>query len=234
MSTGSPGDDEALDAMDAGITAAADRAAAREDPVEALALMSRIADRLSGHVNAIGQARGSMAVRLREAWQAAGLRMSYADLGKIMNLTRARAADIVTAAREREEGRKAPIALAVITGARGALVGKRVDGSPPWTFIGGEITDGETAEEAAVREVREETGAEVVAVEVIGRRNPHPATGRDTSYVACRLADPGAEVGVADWDELVEVRWVDLTDARLLLPGLFAPVDAYLARVLRP
>jgi hypothetical protein len=27
-------------------------------------------------------------------------------------------------------------------------------------------------------------------------------------------------------------RWVDLGDACLLLPGLFAPVDAYLARVL--
>jgi 8-oxo-dGTP pyrophosphatase MutT (NUDIX family) len=120
------------------------------------------------------------------------------------------------------------VALAVITGPRGVLLSKRADRRPPWSFIGGEIKPGEDAMAAAVREVREETGAVAVALDVIGRRQ-HPGTGRSVAYVACRMADPDAAVGIADTGELLEVRWVDAGEAQLLMPGLHVPVADYLA-----
>src|SRR5580692_6674761 len=70
-----------------------------------------------------------------------------------------------------------PVVAAIITSPLGVLVGRRNDGSPPWTFIAGEVEPGESPEDAAVREVKEETGCLVTAGGVIGRR-VHPKTGR--------------------------------------------------------
>jgi 8-oxo-dGTP diphosphatase len=115
----------------------------------------------------------------------------------------------------------------VITKGRRVLVVRRPDGMPEWALPGGKIEPGESAAVAAVREAMEETGAVVAAVLVIGRRI-HPETGADLTYVACRHEGMTPELT----EGALEVRWVDLDGARLLLPGLFAPVDAYLARAL--
>jgi 8-oxo-dGTP diphosphatase len=61
-----------------------------------------------------------------------------------------------------------PIAIAVVEHAGCYLIGQRPEGKPLaglWEFPGGKVEAGETAEEAAVRECREETG---IAVEVVG------------------------------------------------------------------
>ena len=101
---------------------------------------------------------------------------------------------------------------------------------PLWTFIAGEIEPGEQPGDAAVREVKEETGLLVRAVEIIGQR-VHPKTERMMVYIA---AEPthGTEIFVGDADELAEVRWVSLNEADELLPGMFGPVHDYLARTL--
>jgi 8-oxo-dGTP diphosphatase len=119
-----------------------------------------------------------------------------------------------------------PVVAAIVTSAEGVLVGRRNDRTPPWGFISGEIEPGELPEDAAVREVKEETGLEVRADQVIGERD-HPATGRHMIYMA---AEPtrGTEVFVGDEAELAEVRWVSLADADELLPGMFGPVREYL------
>jgi 8-oxo-dGTP pyrophosphatase MutT (NUDIX family) len=112
------------------------------------------------------------------------------------------------------------------------LAGKRNDGKPPWTFIAGEVEPGETAPFAAVREVKEETGLEVRAMREIGRR-VHPKTGRTMIYIAAGPVRPDdLDVFVGDTDELAEVRWLTLAEADELLPGMFEPVRAYLARSL--
>ncbi len=72
----------------------------------------------------------------------------------------------------------APIVAAIVTSHLGVLVARRNDGKPPWTFIAGEIEPGEDAADAAVREVKEETGLRIHATGVIGRRI-HPNTGRE-------------------------------------------------------
>lgn len=123
-----------------------------------------------------------------------------------------------------------PVVAAIVTSDQGVLVGKRNDGKPPWTFIAGEIEPGESPEDAAVREVKEETGLLIQAADVIGRR-VHPKTGRTMVYIAA-APTRGTEIFVGDEDELAEVRWVSLAEAdELMQPyGMFEPVHNHLAQ----
>lgn len=124
-----------------------------------------------------------------------------------------------------------PVVAAIVTSGLGVLVGRRHDGKPPWTFIAGEIEPGESPEDAAVREVKEETGLRVLAGNVIGRR-VHPKTGRTMVYMAAAPAGR-TEVFIGDEDELAEVRWVSLAEADELMGGqIFDPVREHLRRQL--
>lgn len=131
-----------------------------------------------------------------------------------------------------EEALEQPIATAIVTSNLGVLVGRRNDGKPPWTFIAGEVEPGESPADAAEREVKEETGLEVEAGQVIGER-VHPKTGRTMIYMAARPVR-GTEVIVGDEVELAEVRWVTLAEADQLMSayGMFEPVHEHLAREL--
>ena len=131
----------------------------------------------------------------------------------------------------RRQGLPRPaIVAAIVTSALGVLVGRRNDGKPPWTFIAGEVEPGESPEDAAVREVKEETGCLVRVGEIIGERD-HPATGRHMIYMAAHPTH-GTDVFVGDEAELAEVRWVGLAEADDLLPGMYGPVRDYLVRTL--
>ncbi len=124
-----------------------------------------------------------------------------------------------------------PIAAAVVTSHLGVLAGRRNDKVPPWTLIAGEIEPGESAADAAVREVKEESGLEVQAGQhEIGRR-VHPVTKRTMIYLACTPV-AGTDVFVGDEDELAEVRWLTLREVDELLKGLYKPVREHLARVI--
>lgn len=124
-----------------------------------------------------------------------------------------------------------PVVAAIVTSPEGVLIGRRRDGKPPWTFIAGEIEPGESPADAAVREVKEETGLRVLAGGVIGRR-VHPKTGRTMVYMAARPTH-GNDVFVGDAEELTEVRWANLAEADELMGGqIFEPVREHLRRQL--
>lgn len=124
-----------------------------------------------------------------------------------------------------------PVVAAIVTSDMGVLAGRRHDGKPPWTFIAGEVEPGESIADAAVREVKEESGMTVLAAErEIGRR-VHPKTGRTMIYLAC--APTGrTEVFVGDPEELAEVRWLSLAEVDELMPGMFEPVHKHLRETL--
>lgn len=127
-----------------------------------------------------------------------------------------------------------PVAAAIITSRLGVLVGARVDGKPPWTFIAGEIEPGESPQDAAVREVKEETGLVVTVDHTIGDR-VHPRTGRTMHYVAASSPTDSTEVFNGDPEELAEVRWVPLQTLDELMGGadkIYPPVREYLAGVI--
>ena len=133
--------------------------------------------------------------------------------------------------RSRREPELLPVAAAIVTSPLGVLAARRNDGSPLWGFITGRVEAGESPAEAAVREVREETGLAIVTGRTLGRR-VHPVTQATMVYIAARPAkgaDP-ATVYVGDADELAEVRWLSLPEVDELMPGVYEPVRAYLAR----
>ncbi|MFH8804086.1 NUDIX hydrolase [Streptomyces sp. NPDC017936] len=104
------------------------------------------------------------------------------------------------------------------------------EGDLLWALPGGAIEDGESVEEAAVRETVEEVGLVVAAVKVLGER-VHPKTGRAMSYTACEVLQ--GEAKVADEDELDAVAWVALDEIPQYVPyGLYEPVQEYLEGVL--
>lgn len=121
-----------------------------------------------------------------------------------------------------------PIAAAVIVkDGRVLLVRRRVaEGSLSWQFPAGAIEPGESAQDAAVREAREETGLDVKAEALLGER-VHPATGRMMAYVACGAV--GGQVKVGDPEEIDAVTWAPRDQLAELVPhGFFGPVQQFL------
>jgi 8-oxo-dGTP diphosphatase len=126
------------------------------------------------------------------------------------------------------------IASAVITdNGKVLLVRRRVkEGSLSWQFPGGEVEHGESASQAAVREVREETGLVVTDSRILGER-VHPNTGRMMIYVACAVVEGDATV--ADDDELDAVAWANQNELAEYVPyGFYSPVQRHLDEVLSP
>jgi 8-oxo-dGTP pyrophosphatase MutT (NUDIX family)/transcriptional regulator with XRE-family HTH domain len=176
----------------------------------------------------VAESRGALTLLIRSAENlgtlASGIRGNAQFLLDHMGGLRAVSANNQTAEMQ-------PVVAAIVTSDRGVLIGRRLDGKPPWGFITGEVEPGELPEDAAVREVKEETGLEVRAGRLIGERNPHPSTGRHLIYMAA-APTRGTDVFVGDEAELAEVRWASVAEAVELLPGMFEPVREHLAREL--
>ena len=91
---------------------------------------------------------------------------------------------------------------------------KSLDGSTSltWAFPGGEIDEGETPEEALVREVRNETGLKVKVVKKISERI-HPQFSVKITYFSCEII-PSAMRPITDVHEVESVKWVNAQELR--------------------
>ena len=125
------------------------------------------------------------------------------------------------------------VAAIIVRDGRVLMVRRRVtEGTLSWQFPAGQSEAGETAEETATREAREEVGIEVMPMRMLGER-VHPATGRHMVYVACDVVSGTPHV--EDADELDAVAWCGLDQLRTNVPaGLYQPVDDYLTASLAP
>jgi 8-oxo-dGTP diphosphatase len=97
-----------------------------------------------------------------------------------------------------------------------------------WNFVTGQVEPGETPDQAAVREAREEVGLTVAVDRQLGER-VHPASGRHMVYFACRIV--GGQPSLVDHEENAEVRWATLAEAEELLAptgGIWEPVRSYM------
>jgi 8-oxo-dGTP diphosphatase len=159
--------------------------------------------------------------------------LSITELAAFMGVSHQRASQIIAQAREKGNPVTEPttlpeqphVALAIITSDRGVLVARRVDGIPPWTFLGGEIQPGESSGDALRRRVQAEAGLSVTSTRFIGRRI-HPKTSRVMVYGHVQV-DPG-EPELGDPEDLAEVRWVSIDETRDLMPDMYGPVRQYL------
>lgn len=125
------------------------------------------------------------------------------------------------------ETRPAVAAAVIVNDGRFLLVQRAVsEGSLSWQFPAGEVEEGETPEDAAVRETAEEAGLTVVVKERLGER-VHPNTGRTMIYLACELLD--GEAHAADVEEIAAVHWCSLDEVAEFVPyGFFDPVQKHL------
>lgn len=129
---------------------------------------------------------------------------------------------------------KPAIAAAIIINeGRVLMIRRRVkEGELSWQFPAGQVEDGETFEEAAVRETAEEVALTVRPVKLLGER-VHPATGRTMGYTACEVVE--GEARVNDEDELDAVEWCTRARVQELVPfPFYGPVEEYMAAALLP
>jgi 8-oxo-dGTP pyrophosphatase MutT (NUDIX family) len=169
-------------------------------------------------------------------------KLTYAEIGTRTGITKGRVDQILKAAREEAEAASGPrsdlpepevIVSAIVTSGRKVLFSRRRNEPDlPWAFIGGKIGPGESPADAAVREVKEETGLRIAAGHEIGRR-VHPVTGRWVVYIAA-TPEGGTDVFVGDTEELAEVRWVTPAEADKLTGNqIYEPVRVHLRRKTR-
>lgn len=215
---------------------------ATPDDDEAYQRAARLYDAVEGRVGMAAKLRARMAARI---WRAGHL--SLAELGRRVGLSKGRADQLVRAAREaeaEETERKGdlpdlatkpepqPVVAAIVTSPEGVLITRRKEGNPVWGFVTGEVEPGEAVADAAVREVKEETGLTVRHGRILGRR-VHPQTLRTMIYLTAELAGARTQPFVGDASELAAVFWVDLDEADRLMPTMFEPVWEYLKQTLR-
>jgi 8-oxo-dGTP pyrophosphatase MutT (NUDIX family) len=204
------------------------------DPADALKAAKSLSDLVEKLRTETREFRDWLAAYLADTYN-----VTHDELAASMGVSRAAVSQRIARAREKGYPVTEPatmpeqphVGLAIITSEdQRVLIAKRRDGIPPWTFLGGDIHEGESAADALRRRVQAEGGLRVESVRFIGRRI-HPKTSRVMVYAHVEVG-PG-EPQVGDPEDLEDVRWVSIDETRDLMPDMYGPVRQYLDELQR-
>ena len=102
------------------------------------------------------------------------------------------------------------------------LVVKNGEGtSSYWSLPGGEVEEGETLEQGAIRAAKEETGYDIAITGLNSLREMYfTARGSHALIITFTARIVGGSIQVQDPDhDIVDVRWVDMRTAMELIPA---------------
>lgn len=107
-----------------------------------------------------------------------------------------------------------PSVLVMVTNAHRVLLARGVGWKHPyWGLISGHIRVGDTAEETAIREVREEVGLEVSNLEFL---KTYATKYKDLLMIAFKVETENTSIKASQ--ELEDARWFDLSDPLPMRP----------------
>ena len=125
------------------------------------------------------------------------------------------------------------VAIGIVTHNDKILMIKRAkkEGNLVWAFPGGKIEDGETKEEACIREVYEETGLNVSIIKLLGERI-HPDTGIKIAYFLCKQESD--KYKILDNSEILEIAYKTKQEFEEdVKTDVYEPVKAYIKQNIR-
>lgn len=102
------------------------------------------------------------------------------------------------------------------------------EGNLLWAFPGGKVEEGETKEQACVREVYEETGINVQIEKIFGERI-HPNTNAKMTYFLCNYVS--GKIMILDENEIIDVAYKNKEKLkRDIKTDIYPPVKEYIRK----
>jgi len=96
-----------------------------------------------------------------------------------------------------------------------------------WSFPSGKVEDGETKEEACIREVYEETGVNIIVVKELGSRLHPNNPNVKLTYYLCEYID--GSIRILDSKEVADIKLKNRAEfERDVKLEVFAPVKKYI------
>jgi len=100
-------------------------------------------------------------------------------------------------------------------------------GGIPYIFPGGTVEEGESLEDAVIREVKEESGLDILNAIRIGDRI-HPKTGQKITYFYTTVDNDIVSAIGKDNDDIEMLEWLSIEDLFEKVPTIFSEVAKYL------